>query len=619
MDYAHITSNHAFDTEVRINGPTVYIDIETTGVDALDVCTNKPRLISLCGDTGAVYVIDLFAVTIEKVFHLLRGKTLVGHNLSFDLAVLCRCGLPYPDEVRCTMVASQILCNGLNPPLTHNLGDCLERYLNAPSHKGLGKSDWGVVTLTPEQLEYSARDTEVLRALHAYLEGRLEVRDLSRVYALECQVIPAVVFMRLKGVVVDRDAWIVRSNEAAREEVVLRLDILSILGLPDPTPHKLERRSKSGGVPFKIDVAFNERVDAYNAARVWNLGSPTQVIEALRRIGVSLPDTQYATLVDMHDAHPILAKLIAWRDVEKESGAFGTDWLKHIRGDGRVHPDWRQVGPKSGRMACGKPNLQQVKRGVMRRGITASPGRVLVRSDFSQIEARVAAAISGDEVLTRLFMEGRDIHTYAAAQILGKPLENVTKGERQIGKSLVFGLLFSMSARSLRVYCRTNYGVQLTSDEATEFRTRFFQVFSGLALWHERTRRICYATDVRSCLGRRRVVEETKEKDWTFNTDTGRWEEPYFNRLGVFLNHPVQGTAADLLKAAVSEVWKLRAEVPWADLVMLVHDEIVLDCEESRAVETAKWLRSNMIRVGNSMLHPIPVDAETQISKTWGG
>jgi DNA polymerase-1 len=302
--------------------------------------------------------------------------------------------------------------------------------------------------------------------------------------------------------------------------------------------------------------------------------------------------------------HPAMSVFLQWRDVEKEATTFGREWLNHVDPETcRVYPSWNQLRAESGRMSCSSPNMQQIPRGGCRKGIVAPPGYVFVRADFSQIEARVAAKISGDPVLTKLFMDGDDIHAYAAKKVLGKL--SVTPEERQIGKSLVFGLLFSMSAPSLMVYCRTNYGVSMTMQEAEVYRNRFFQTFHGLAKWHDRMRHVCnQMNEFRTLIGRRRIVMNNNDN---------------LNMLGLALNTPVQGTAADLLKIAVRECWERRDEFPEMNLAMLVHDEVVYECPERLADAGSTWLKKIMVDSGNIVLDPIPCDATVKVGATWGG
>src|SRR5262249_43390255 len=135
---------------------------------------------------------------------------------------------------------------------------------------------------------------------------------------------------------------------------------------------------------------------------------------------------------------------------------FGEAWLDHVRKeDSRVYPTWRQIGAASGRMSCSEPNLQQLPRGEHRRCVVAPPGRVLVKADYSQIELRIAARISGDEALLQAYRRGDDLHARTARAVLG--LAEVTKEHRQLAKALNFGLLFGMGAEGLRRYAQSEY------------------------------------------------------------------------------------------------------------------------------------------------------------------
>lgn len=594
-----------------ISGDVLYIDVETFGVapnDALDLLTNRVRLLSIAGETGPAWVFDLFYLTMSDVQHLLRPDAeWCGHNLAFDLAALHRAGVPYPAKCLCTMVGSQVLINGLDPAQHggHRLDECLARYCETQITKTLGGSDWSATTLTDEQIEYSANDTLCLRPLRAQLLARLEARRLMPIAELEWACVPAVTQMTLNGIRIDRAAWTERSRAAETRVAELTKELVEALPLPPEEPYKVVRISKNGN-SNKADVSYNQRIDAKNAIRSWNFASNDQVIQAFDGIGVKLPDNKYDTLVEHAHESPLLDLMLQFKDVEKEATTFGMDWLVHLRdehGTDRVHPSWWQLGTRSGRMSCSGPNMQQIPHGKARKAIIASDGYLLVRADFSQIEARVAAKISGDETLSRLFIDNTgDIHRFTASRVLGKEPHEVTDDDRQIGKSLLFGLLFGMGAKKLRIYCRTNYGVKLTPQEAEVFRNKFFGVFPGLARWHDRVKRTCEnQTDYRSLLGRRRLVMSD-----------------IMNRLTIALNTPVQGSAADLLKATVREVWETRAAWPRVKMVGLIHDEIMTEVPEAEAGDFAKYLKATMIEVGNKLLDPIPVDAVVKVGKSWG-
>jgi DNA polymerase-1 len=593
----------------EIPGPVLYLDIETYGVgsrSALDLLTNEIRLISVCGESGPAYVFDMYRVRPDHLFHLFRQDAVwCGHNLVFDLSSLRRAGFPYPTTCFDTLVCSQVLMNGMDFRIHggHRLAECLERYCDIRLKKEHGADDWKVEQLTAEQIVYSGNDVFFLRPLREQLVFRLNKFGLTTTAGLECSCVPPLVDMTLTGICIDRNIWLERSVRAEGRVGELQEDLDKLFPLPDELPKK-KVRYKSNGDPYIVDIKYNARVEEKNATRRWNWASWQQVLEAFSRVGVVLPDTTYETLVVRKDDHPGVRLLLDYKDVEKEATTFGRDWLKHLRnerGENRVHPTWRQLGAESGRMSCAGPNMQQVPRGAVRKAVIAPPGYLMVRADFSQIEARIAAKISGDQTLSDLFINNTgDIHRFTASRVLGKDPKDVTKEDRQIGKSLLFGLLFGMGPDSLLVYCRTNYGVTLTPAQAVDFRNRFFEVFPGLKFWHKRVGSVCEGKiDFRTLMGRRRLIMG-KESKYT-----------------EALNTPVQGTGADLLKMTVKEMWDERDQWPGVNLVALIHDEVMYYVPEAVAEEFGRRLREKMIEVGNMLLDPIPVDAEVKIGPAW--
>lgn len=590
------------------NSKTVYVDLETFAGnygDALDTRCCNVRLISVHVEGEPdVYVFDMLKACPnswkEMIIYLESFDNICMFNAIFDLSILVRHGMAYPKVVEDPMIASKILANGAN--FTHALATLLYRHLGITISKVEQVSDWSG-NITPSQILYSATDTFYLPQLLKAIKDRLEVRKLTSIYNLEMGFLPALVSMNLNGIAIDKEEWLARADDAEKRLGGLAKEVLEMFPPPPDKPFKY-LRIKKNGEPFAVDVRTNQKIALENEEKSWNLASPAQVIQMFEEVGVMLPNTSYEVLVEHKDDHESVAKFLEFRQVEKEATTFGKDWIKHLYPNGRVYPEWGQLGASSGRMTCSNPNLQQIPRGRCRKGITADEGCVLVRADFSQIEARVAAKISRDEVLMDLFQRGDDIHAYAAKAVLGKL--SITPDERQIGKSLVFGLLFSMSAPSLRVYCKVNYGVSFTLQEAEVFRDRFFRTFPGLARWHDRVRRECNsANEFRTLVGRRRIVVHLQ------GTDT--------NMLGLGLNTPVQGTAADMLKVSVREIWARRQEMPAAKLLALIHDEIIMNVRIGYEDRAAQWMRGIMIECGNLIIDPVPCDASVKIGKTWGG
>jgi DNA polymerase-1 len=193
-----------------------------------------------------------------------------------------------------------------------------------------------------------------------------------------------------------------------------------------------------------------------------------------------------------------------------------------------------------------------------RRCVAAPPGRDLVKADYSQIELRIAAKVSGDKALLDAYKRGDDLHALTARQVLGAT--EVAKQHRQLAKAINFGLLYGMGAKSFRSYARTNYGVEMTEAEAQAYREAFFNAYPGLRRWHRSMGE--GQCDTRTLASRRVLgVDRFTEK----------------------LNLPVQGTGADGLKSTLGLLWARRHQVPGTIPVLAVHDEIVVECDEGQA------------------------------------
>lgn len=545
----------------------VGLDTETTGLNAR---TDRVRLLSLACDTTdggtMVYVVDGFAVDPSPLWEALRERPVVGHNLAFDLAFLVRLGFE-PGEVRDTLLMSQVLYCGEHGT-RHTLADCCQRELGRALDKTEQKGDWSG-ELTVERLHYAALDADVLRPLHAALKSKLDAEKLSPAAAIENEAVPPCVWLATTGVGFDRDGWAALTTEASAEA---------------------ERLSAA------LDAAAPPRSQGELFGPGWKWDSPQHVAEALKAVGCPVENTHDDTLAALD--HPLAGLLRKYRGVQRLVGTYGAAWLDFVAQDGRVYAGWRQLGANSGRMACAKPNLQNLPRDARyRRCFVAPPGRVLVKADYSQIELRIAAKVAGEERMIEAYRRGEDLHTLTARSILGKP--DVTKADRQLAKSVNFGLLYGMGYRGFRIYARSNYGVELTEAEARDYRERFFQAYPGLARWHRKVRNT-HAAETRTLAGRRLLLHDQ-------TPDTQR------------LNAPVQGTGADGLKRALALLWRRRAECPGAVPVLVVHDEIVVECDAGQADRVAAWLKTAMGDAMAPLVDPVPVEVEASVARTWGG
>jgi DNA polymerase-1 len=545
--------------------PLVGLDLKTTGPSPID---HEIRLISLdcaADEDRVVYLVDCFKVDPAPLFDVLSASDLVAHNAAFVLAFLSWRGFVPDGAVRDSRLLSQLLHGTRRPKGFYSLAACTRRELGVELDKGEQRSDWGG-DLTPRQLEYAARDVQVLRPLHEALNKKIEETGLGRVASLEQRALPAVVSLGCRGVALDVGAWEALADAAEAEELRSR--------------QELDRAAppKPGNPP---------------PANLWNWNSPAQVKEALGLAGVNVPDAREETLAATD--HPLARALLDHRWARKLAGTYGRGWLeKHVAADGRVHAGWQQIGADSGRMACQEPCLQDLPRDVRyRRCFVAPPGRVLVKGSFSQLDLRIAAKVAGEERMIEACRQGHDLHTLTARLVLGK--ENITKQERQLARALNNELLYGMGALRFSENARAEYGLVLTVAQAREFRAAFFRAYPALRRWH---RSVPGGTvETRTLAGRRRLgVEWFTEK----------------------LSSPVQGTGADGLKAALALLWERRAEVPGAFPVLAVHDEIVVERDGNRAEDVEAWLRQAMVEGMAPLIQPVPIEVEVSVGTSWG-
>jgi DNA polymerase-1 len=568
--FHYVTSADALPLAAVEESTVIGIDIETT---SLDPRAGRVRLLSLsletCDGGRCNYVIDLFALPVQALTPLweaLGDKLLVGFNLLFDLSFLVRLGF-VPGRLWDVFLASQVLDGGgnvNNAPLKHSLMDVALRHLGERINKEEQSSDWSAPVLAPAQLAYAAVDAELPVRLREVLLQKLEDAKLLAVADLEMRALPCVVWASNAGVAVDRAAWEALTTGAEAEVARLR--------------EQLDISAPSDGNLFQ--------------SRNWN--SPEQVKAAFASLGFTLKWTDDDDLAAVD--HPLANLVREYRANEKRTGTYGRKWLEHVAPDGRVYPGWKQIGAgASGRMSCKEPNLQNLPRDVRyRRCFVAPSGRVLVKADYSQIELRLAAKIANDRAMQVAYRRGDDLHTLTARAILGKA--EVSKADRQLAKAVNFGLLYGMGADRFRVYALSNFGISLTKDEAKAYRDKFFAAYRGVRRWHRRQGD--QPVETRTVLGRRRV--EVKH-------------------FAEGLNTPVQGTGADGLKAAMALLWERRAECPSAVPVLFVHDEIVVECDETEAEREKVWLVAAMVDGMQPFADPVPVEVEASVIRTWGG
>jgi len=492
----------------------------------------------------------------------------IKHNLGVDIVGLFD-----------TLLASQMVSAG-DIEERHGLDAIAGRYLNEAVDKTERLSNWEFA-LSESQLQYAARDAAVLLPLREKLIDRIKALSLVQCAQLEFECVMPVVDLELAGFYMDKTRW---------------LEQLAIV------------EEKRGEVANELQEMLGEGVaqaSLFGPPRAnINLDSQQQVTEALTRLGIPLPDsTRNWKLQPLASQYPVVEKLLEYRTMQKALTSYGQNMIEFINPKtGRLHADFRQIGAPTGRFACTNPNIQQVPHAAeYRRCFMGYPAaRRLVIADYSQIELRILAEFSGDDAFTNAFKSGADLHKVTAAQVFGVSADQVTKEQRDFAKRLNFGVVYGIGAQRFSIM--TGVGVS----DAEDILRRYFSTYKKLdAYLRESANRAVDEKQARTGSGR--LVK--------FNYDpSDRQQVSMTQRNGK--NAPIQGTSADILKRALRLLSDELRETS-AQIVNIIHDEIVVEVDEGEAEAVAATVEHAMVAAGEEYLQTVPVKVESQIACEW--
>ena len=579
--------NNAADLKIALKpfqeAKIIGIDCETAlGTDPYRA---KVCLVQLAIPDRPVAVIDIRAIApadLNPLRDLLAGEALkIGHNLKFEWMMLTQAGLPPSRPFFDTYLAYRVLVAGLKRNLS--LEAVADQLLEVKLDKTLQTSDWGG-TLTAAQLQYAATDAAILLPLRETLKQKLKISKLWETAKLEFACLPAVASMELNGMLLDREQWKVLGNKLCQTRDLLLTQINSQLHRPNPHQQ------------LSLLPEFTETI---------NPRSPKQVLAALQSAGIPVNSTNTQILISFIDKHPVIQALLDYRSVSTRISTFVEGLPHHIHPvTGRIHPNWFQIGARSGRFSCRQPNLTNIPRdGETRQCFITAPGCVLLKADYSQIELRIMAKVSGDRTMVAAYSQSEDLHKLTASLVLDKPLIDITSDERQLGKIINFGLIYGMGVNKFKNLAQSEYGVILTLEKASLFRKKFFNSYSGIKQFHAAIRRQWQKgiRESRTLAGRRRL-----------------WSQESKPLLNEMLNHPIQGLSADITKLALAKLFAPLRRTG-AQLICVVHDEILLECPIAEIEQVKSLLQSCMVSAGDKFLSPIPCEVEIKVLTSWGG
>lgn len=561
------------------------VDTETTSVDPM---LAELVGVSLCCETGVAYYLPIghtpeaFIVqrdpddltTFEQLDCLppARAKALLaplladpsvtkmGHNIKYDLTVLARAGLPLAGIAMDTMIASYLT----DPSrMRHNLDEVSLHYLRRkliPISDLIGRGSKAITFDNVPVLrasEYACEDADMTWRLAEVFAPQLRERNLEDLFEnVELPLIGVLARMEQTGIAIDTQVF-----DSLREEIQGRLE-------------KLEREIfELAGEPF-------------------NINSPKQLQEVLFvKLGLKparKTKTGHSTDVDVLELlaqqHPLPKLLLEFRTLEKLRGTYVDALPKLVNPQtGRIHTSYNQTVAATGRLSSSDPNLQNIpvrtaygKR--IRAGFVAGTGKKLISADYSQIELRILAHLSGDVALKEAFVQDADIHRDTASRVFGVAADQVDAEMRRRAKAVNFGVVYGISAFGLA------RGLDISNSEAQHFIDEYFKQYPGVKVWLDAT--IATAREqgyVTTLLGRRRYVPELKSSDVNTRKAAER----------VAINTPVQGSAADIIKLAMLRLDTALAGKP-AQMLLQVHDELVVEAEADFADEAAALTRTLM-------------------------
>jgi DNA polymerase I-like protein with 3'-5' exonuclease and polymerase domains len=560
-------------------------DTETTELDPYE---GEIRLVQF--STGKdTYVIDLKPFSelgnlrelpeLAPLRRLLEAEkpVKIAHNAKFDAKWVRHHLGAELGGIFDTMLASQLIAAG-DQDRRHGLADVANFFTGAELDKTQQISDWGAAELSQSQLEYAARDAAVMVQLREKMDERLELDGLKDVARLEFECVMPIAEMELTGFYLDEGRWREQLDKVKIAQVKAADELQDLL---------------SAGVA---------QASLFGRAEI-NLDSQAQVSDALRNLGVPVPDTTRGwVLQPLAEQYRVVAKLIEYRGVAKSLTSFGENILEFINPDTRrIHADFRQIGAPTGRFSCSNPNLQQIPHEEQyRRCFIAGPGKKLIIADYSQIELRILADFSRDENFIKAFESGADFHSTAAAQVFGVKPEDVTADQRSFAKRLNFGVVYGIGASRFAMMT----GLSQTEGENT--LRRYFTTYRGLDAWlREASEKAVNNRESRTASGRlvRMRYDETDPAQKAAVRRNGK-------------NAPIQGTSADILKRSLRLLHdSLRGTS--GKLVNIVHDEIIVECDAAEAEDVAKRLETSMRLAGEQYVTRVPVKVDVKISDEW--
>ena len=510
------------------------------------------------------------------------SKKKLGQHIKYDRHVFANHGIEVQGYAHDTMLQSYVL--EVHKP--HGLASLAERHLGRSGVNYEDQCGKGANQIPFSQVDigrashYSCEDSDQTLDVHNSLWPQLQADDKLRfIYALEIASSEALYRIERNGVLIDAPILAKQSGELGTRILQLEAEAHELAGQP------------------------------------FNLGSPKQIGEifftklglpVVKKTATGAPSTDEEVLEKLAEDYPLPAKILEHRGLSKLKGTY-TDKLAQLAlpRTGRVHTHYAQAVAVTGRLSSNDPNLQNIPIRTpegrrVREAFVAPPGRLIASADYSQIELRIMAHISGDASLLQAFKQGLDVHRATAAEVFGVAVDQVSSEQRRYAKVINFGLIYGMSAFGLA----RNLGIDNTA--AKNYITRYFERYPGVKTYMDETRLSAKSKGyVETVFGRRLYLPEINSPNGPRRGGAER----------AAINAPMQGTAADLIKLSMVEVQRvLDAEQRGTLMIMQVHDELVFEVPEAEVA----WVRTEIPRIMAGVADlQVPLLAEVGFGPNW--
>ena len=574
-----------------IRQTSVCFDTETTGIDTLHA---ELVGMSFSYEKGKAFYVPFpenqqeAKLLVDKFKPFFESEAIdkIGQNIKFDLKILAKYGITIKGKLFDTMIAHYLI----NPDMRHNMDVLSETYLKytPKSIEDLigkkGKNQQSMRDVALEEIkEYAAEDADVTLQLKEIFSPILDKAETKKLFEeIEIPLIPVLAAMEMEGINLDANFL------------------------------------KSMSIEMQKDIDLFEQKIYETAGEKFNLASPKQLgdilFDKLKIGGAKQKKTktgQYATgeevLSYLAHEHQIVKDILEWRQMVKLQSTYIDALPNQVdKKTGRVHTDYMQTVAATGRLSSNNPNLQNIpirtERGrlIRKAFIARDENYSLLSADYSQIELRIIAALSGEENMIKAFQNKEDIHRSTAAKVFNVPLEEVTKEQRSNAKTVNFGIIYGVSAFGL------SNQTSLSRKESAELIDAYYATYPKLKSYM--SGQIDFAREngyVQTVLGRRRYLKDINSANMMVKSGAER------NAV----NAPIQGSAADIIKIAMINIHKKLISENWKSKMLLqVHDELVFDVHNSELEKIQPMIKHEM---ENAFILDVPLEVEIGIGKNW--